>query len=78
MANDPAGTQSGGQQTTSVTLKDQQGVIHVLVITTVEEAELLLPVCWIVGGIDIEPFSFSAKSLSAMFSYASLFWATII
>jgi len=73
-----AATQSRRQQTTGVTLEDQQGMIHVLVITTVEEAELLLPVCWIVGGIDIEPFSFSAKSLSAMFSYASLFWATII
>jgi hypothetical protein len=37
-----------------VTLKDQQGVIHVLVIATVEETELLLTVRWIVGGIDIE------------------------
>jgi hypothetical protein len=36
VANDIAGTQSGGQQTTGVPLKDQQGVIHVLVITTVE------------------------------------------
>ena len=54
MTNDPARPESGGQQTTGVTLKDQQGVIHVLVITTVEEAELLLPVRWIVGGINIE------------------------
>ena len=68
MANDPAGTQSGGQQTTGVTLKDQQGVIHVLVITTVEEAELLLPVRWIVGGIDIE------QDLS---SFADLFSADL-
>jgi hypothetical protein len=37
-----------------VTLKDQQGVIPVLVITTIEEAELLLPIRGIVGGIDIE------------------------
>jgi hypothetical protein len=37
-----------------MTLKDQQGVIHVLVITAVEETELLLPVRWIVGGINIE------------------------
>ena len=54
MTNDPARPQSGGQQTTGVTLKDQQRVIHVLVITTIEEAELLLGVSWIVGGIDIE------------------------
>jgi hypothetical protein len=68
MANDPAGTQSSGQQTTGVMLKDQQGVIHVLVITTVEEAELLLPVRWIVGGIDIE------QGLS---SFADLFSADL-
>jgi len=37
-----------------VTLKDQQGVIHVLVITTIEKTELLLPVSGIVGGIDIQ------------------------
>ena len=54
MTNDPARPQAGGQQTTGVTLKDQQGVIHVLVIATIEEAELLLPVRWIVSGIDIE------------------------
>jgi hypothetical protein len=29
-------------------------MIHVLVITTIEEAELLLAVSWIVGGIDIQ------------------------
>src|SRR4029077_20279728 len=44
----------GGQQTTGMTLKDQQRVIHVLVIATIEEAELLLSVSWIVSGIDIE------------------------
>ena len=47
-------TQTRSQQTTGVTLEDQQGVIHVLVIATVEETELLLTVRWIVGGIDIE------------------------
>ena len=54
MTNDLAWPQSSGQQTTGVTLKDQQGVIHVLVITTIEKAELLLPVRGIVGGIDFE------------------------
>jgi len=47
-------TQTRSQQTTGVTLEDQQGMIHVLVIATVEETELLLTVRWIVGGIDIE------------------------
>ena len=54
MTRGRASTQSGGQQTTGVTLKDQQGVIHVLVITAVEEAQLLLSMSWIVGGINIE------------------------
>ena len=54
MTDNPARTQSGGQQTTGVTLKDQQGVIHVLVITTIEKAELLLSVRWVVRGVDIE------------------------
>ena len=54
MTDHPARTQSGGQQTTSVTLKDQQGMIHVLVITTIEKTELLLPVSGIVGRIDIQ------------------------
>ena len=54
MTNDPAWRQSGGQQTTGVALKYQQRVIHVLVITTIEEAELLLPVRGIVSGIDIQ------------------------
>jgi hypothetical protein len=54
VTHDPARPQSGGQQTTGVTLKDQQGMIHVLVITTIEEAELLLAVSGIVGGIDIQ------------------------
>jgi hypothetical protein len=37
-----------------VTLNDQQGVIHVLIIITIEKAELLLPVSWVVRGIDIK------------------------
>ena len=67
MTRDRARPQSGGQQTTSVTLKDQQGVVHVLVVTAVEETELLLSVRWIVGGIniqqDLSPFAnlFSAN-----------------
>ena len=40
-------------KTTGVPLKDQPAVIHVPVITSVEETELLLTtVRWIVGGID--------------------------
>ena len=54
MTDNPARPQAGGQQTTGVTLKDQQRVIHVLAIATIKEAELLLSVSRIVGGIDIE------------------------
>ena len=54
MTTDPSGPQSGSQQTTGVSLKDQQGVIHVLAISTIKEAELLLSVRGIVGGVDIE------------------------
>jgi hypothetical protein len=54
MTRRSATTQARRQQTTGVTLKDQRGAIHVLVVTTVEETELLLSVRWIVGGIDIE------------------------
>lgn len=49
-----AAPQARRQQTTGVTFEDQQGVIHVLVITAVEKTELLLSVGWIVGGIHIE------------------------
>ena len=35
-------------------LEDQHGVIHVLAVGAVEEAELLLAMSGIVGGIDIE------------------------
>jgi len=37
-----------------VTLEDQHGVIHVLAVGAVEEAELLLAVGGIVGGIDVQ------------------------
>ena len=47
-------SQACGQQTSGVTLEDQHGVIHVLAITTVEEAELLLAMSGIVGGVDVE------------------------
>ena len=51
-----------------MTFKDQQRVIHVLVVTAVEETELLLTVRWIVGGIDIQ------QDLSAL---ANLFSADL-
>ena len=37
-----------------MTLKDQHGVTHVLAATRVEEAELLLAMGGIIGGVDIE------------------------
>ena len=54
MTTDSSRSQASGEQTTAVSLKDQQGVIHVLAISTIKEAELLLSVSGIVGGIDIE------------------------
>ena len=42
------------QQTSGVALEDQHGVIHVLAVGAVEEAELLLAMGGIVGGIDIQ------------------------
>ena len=47
-------TQSRRQQAFGVTLEDQHGVIHVLAVSAVEEAELLLAVGGIVGGIEVE------------------------
>jgi hypothetical protein len=47
-------TQPGGEQTASVAFEDQQRVIHVLAVATVEEAQLLLPMSRVVGGVDIE------------------------
>src|ERR1700750_3348906 len=54
MTGSSAPTQTGGQQTTGMPLEDQQRVIHVLVVGAIEEAQLLLSVSGIVGGIDIE------------------------
>ncbi len=42
------------QQASGVALEDQHGVIHVLVVGAVEEAELLLAMGGIVGGIEIQ------------------------
>jgi hypothetical protein len=41
-------------QTAGMPLEDQERVIHVLVVGSIEEAQLLLSVGRIVGGIDIE------------------------
>ncbi len=46
--------QARRQQASGVALEDQHGVIHVLAVSAVEEAELLLAVGGIVGGIEIE------------------------
>ena len=46
--------QARRQQASAVALEDQHGVIHVLAVSAVEEAELLLAMSRIVGGIDIE------------------------
>src|SRR5271157_3134605 len=47
-------TQARRQQVSGVALEDQHGVIHVLVVSAVEEAELLLAVGGIVGGVEVE------------------------
>src|SRR5438128_12448361 len=47
-------TQARRQQASGVALEDQHGVIHVLAVGAVEEAELLLAVGGIVGGIEVE------------------------
>ena len=54
MTGSSATTQTGSQQTAGMPLEDQQRVIHVLVVGAIEEAQLLLSVGGIVGGIDIE------------------------
>jgi hypothetical protein len=46
--------QARRQQASAVALEDQHGVIHRLAVSAVEEAELLLAVGGIVGGIEIE------------------------
>jgi hypothetical protein len=68
MTGGGATAQTGRQQTTGMALEDQQRVIHVLVVGAMEEAQLLLSVGGIVGGIDIEqdfaalPNLFSAEA----------------
>jgi len=47
-------SESGCQQTSAVALEDQHGVIHVLVIGAVEEAELLAAMSGIVGGVNVQ------------------------
>src|SRR6201981_192320 len=54
MTGSSAPVQTGRQQTAGMPLEDQQRVIHVLVVGSVEKAQLLLSVGGIVGGIDIE------------------------
>jgi len=51
---DRARSQSRSQQTNPCDAQRPAKVIHVLVIATIEETELLLPVRWIVGGINIQ------------------------
>src|ERR1700728_1560645 len=46
--------QSSRQQASGVSLEDQHGVIHVLAVSAVEEAELLLAMSRIVGGVNVE------------------------
>src|SRR5260370_24350196 len=54
MAGGVSRTQACCQQTSGWTLEDQHGVIHMLAVGAVEEAELLLAMGGIVGGIEIE------------------------
>ena len=54
MAGGISWTQPCGEKASGVTLEDQHGVVHVLVIGTVEEAELLLTMGGIVRGVDVE------------------------
>jgi hypothetical protein len=46
--------QPSRQQAAGVALEDQQGMIHVLVVGTVEEAELLMTIGGVIGGIHIQ------------------------
>ena len=54
MTGSRSSTQPGGEQTAGVAFEDQQRVIHVLAVATMEEAHLLLPMSRVVGGVDIE------------------------
>jgi hypothetical protein len=54
MAGSLSRTEARGQQASGVALEDKHGVIHVLSVSTIEEAELLLTVGGIIGRVDIE------------------------
>src|SRR5260370_5346551 len=54
MAGGVSRSQPCRQQASGVALEDQHGVIHMLVVSAVEEAELLLAVGGVVGGIEVE------------------------
>ena len=49
-----ARSQPRRQQASGVTLEDEHGVVHMLAVGPVEDAELLLAMRGIVGGVDIE------------------------
>ena len=54
MTGSRSSTQPGGEQTAGVAFEDQQRVIHVLAVATIEEAQLLLPMSRIVRRVKIE------------------------
>src|SRR5579863_3362328 len=54
MTGSIARSQSCAQQASRVTLEDEHGVVHMLVVSPVEDAELLLAMRGIVGGVDIQ------------------------
>ena len=54
MTGSSSRAQSCRQQASGVALEDQHGVIHVLAVSSVEEAELLLAMSRIVGGVNVE------------------------
>ena len=71
MTGSIAWSQPRRQQAPGVTLEDEHGVVHMLVVSAVENAELLLAMRGIVGGVDIQQdlaaladlFSAEAKEL---------------
>ena len=63
MTGSSTSAQPSGQQAAGVALEDQQGMIHVLVVGTVEEAELLMTIGGVVGGIHIEEDLFRVVGL---------------
>ncbi len=54
MTGSIARSQPRRQQASGVTLEDEHGVVHVLAVSAIEKAELLLAMRGIVGGIDIQ------------------------